>query len=106
MKLDDVGEVIATRTLKLAKEQNKSEILVLLGKPRQLPDHSDYFCPYQIKGAGRENVRYACGIDPVQALILAISTLGVELAVLNKELGGALSWEGDPNLGFPEPPAF
>jgi hypothetical protein len=78
----------------------------LLGKPKQLPDHSDYYCSYQIKGAGDEKVRYSCGIDAFQALQLAIRTLGVELEVLNKDLGGKLEWEGDEKgwLGFPDPP--
>lgn len=103
MKLENIGEVIASRALALLQDQGApSEVLVLLGKPQKLPDHSDYYCPYQIKGAGDEKVRYVCGIDPFQALQLAFSTVGVELEVLNKELGGRLRWECDPagGLGF------
>jgi hypothetical protein len=105
VKLESVGEVIAARALMLLRDRGAaSEVLVLLGKPQQLPDHQDYYCPYQIKGAGPEKVRYACGIDPFQALQLALSTLGVELEVLNKELGGKLRWECDAKggLGFPD----
>jgi hypothetical protein len=104
LKLENIGEVIATRTLTLLRDQDaSSEVLVLLGKPQKLPDHSDCYCPYQIKGAGDEKVRYTCGIDPFQALQLALSILGVELEVLNKELGGRLRWECDDSgrLGFP-----
>jgi hypothetical protein len=106
MKLKDVGEVIAERTLTLLGEDGPPlAVLVLLGKPQKLPDHSDYFCPYQIKGAGTQRVKYACGVDAFQALELALSTLGVELEVLNKELGGRLRWgcgeEG--KFGFPPP---
>jgi hypothetical protein len=104
MKLETVGEVIATRVLMLLGDKGASpEVLVLLGKPQKLPDHSDYYCAYQIKGAGDEKVRYTCGVDPFQALQLALSTLGVELEVLNKELGGRLRWECDSagELGFP-----
>jgi hypothetical protein len=103
VKLENIGEVIATRALTMLSDQSSpSEVLVLLGKPQKLPDHSDYYCPYQIKGAGDEKVRYVCGIDPFQALQLAFSTVGVELEVLNKELGGRLRWECDPagGLGF------
>jgi hypothetical protein len=48
-------------------------------------------------------VRFMCGVDPFQALHLALSTLRVELEVLNKELGGKLWWECDDTggLGFP-----
>lgn len=104
MKLDSVGEVIATRTLSLLEDEGPpSEVFVLLGKPRQLPDHSDYYCPYQIKGAGVEKVMHTCGIDPFQALQLALSALGVELEVLNKRLGGKLRWDcgSEGDLGFP-----
>jgi hypothetical protein len=109
VKLDGVGEVIGTRTLRLAKGTNTpSEVLVLVGKPQRLPDHEDYYCPYEIKGAGIDKVRYACGIDALQALLLTLSVLKVELEVLNKDLGGGLSWEFDEKgtFGFPDmPPA-
>jgi hypothetical protein len=109
VKLESVGEVIAARTLKLLTNQGTlSEVFVLVGKPERLPDHPDYYCPYQIKGAGSDKVRYACGIDALQALLLTLSTLGVELEVLNKELGGGLSWEFSESgtFGFPDmPPA-
>ena len=91
MKLDGVGETIAVRKLTLVDQEGPGrEVLALLGKPKQLPDHSDYYCPYQIKGAGDEKVSYSSGIDAFQALQLAIGTLGVELEVLNKELRGKL----------------
>jgi hypothetical protein len=101
MTLDNVGEVIATRELKLSRDRGeRTGVLVLLGKPQQLPNHTDYYCPYQIKGAGPDKVRYECGIDQLQALLLAISTLGVELEILNKELGGKLAWEFDEKGSF------
>ena len=105
MKLDSVGEVIATRTLILLRDGAPPlELSVIMGKPQRLPDHSDYYCPIQIKGAGDEKVRYACGVDPFQALQLSLSTLAVELEVLNKKLGGKLRWECDSKgrLGFPD----
>lgn len=109
MKLDGVGEIIGTRTLRLAKDSGPpSEVLVLVGKPQQLPDHDDYYCPYQIKGAGVDRVRYACGIDALQALLFSLSALRVELEVLNKDIGGGLSWEFEEKgtFGLPEiPPA-
>jgi hypothetical protein len=104
LKIHDIGEVIATRTLTLVRDQGPpTEIVVLLGKPQQLPDHPDYYCPYQIKGAGIARVWYSCGVDPFQALQLALSTLGVELEVVNKKLGGKLRWDCDDrgDLGFP-----
>jgi len=102
LKLENVGEVVATRTLVLARDGDAAvAVTVLLGKPQA--EGGDYYCPYQIKGAGDEKVRCAYGVDAFQALQLALSILGVELEVLNKELGGRLRWEcGDKNdFGFP-----
>jgi uncharacterized protein DUF6968 len=107
MKLDDVGEIIAVRKLSLLRDGGApSEILALLGKPKQTPGFQDYYCPYQIKGAGSEGVRYMCGIDAFQALELAIRSLGGELDAFNQRLGGNLRWEGDEKgwLGFPDRP--
>lgn len=104
MKLESIGDLIAARTLVLRRTDGEtSEVIILLGKPRRLPEHDDYCCPYQIKGAGDEKIRYTCGVDSFQALHLALSTLGVELEVLNKALAGRLKWECDDTgrLGFP-----
>jgi hypothetical protein len=105
MQLEDVGEIIGTRTLRLVKQSAEpSEVLVLVGKPQRLPDHTDYYCPYQIEGVGTTKVRHMCGVDAFQALLLTLSALGVELEILNKELGNALSWEcgSGGTFGFPE----
>jgi hypothetical protein len=104
VKLEGVSEVIAMRSLVLLRNDGaESDVVVLLGKPQQLPDHPDYYCSYQIKGAGDEKARYACGVDSFQALHLALSTLSVELEVLDKDLGGKLRWDCDDKggLGFP-----
>ncbi|MFZ0739389.1 MAG: hypothetical protein WA002_16360 [Candidatus Acidiferrales bacterium] len=105
MKLDNIAEVIATRTLKLVGDDAAaSEVLVLVGKPQRLPDHTDYYCPYQIKGVGPDKLGYVCGIDPMQALLLTLSTLGVEVEILNKKMGGRLRWDCDDSGGFGFPP--
>ena len=87
VKLESIGQLIATRSLMLLQDDGTaSEVFVLLGKPQPLPDHPDYYCPYQIKGAGDDKVRYACGVDPFQSLHLALSKLSIEIEALNKEL--------------------
>jgi hypothetical protein len=107
MKLENVGEIIAERKLtQLHDDGPPTELVVLLGKPKQTPGYEDYYCPYQINGAGDRKVWYSCGIDAFQALQLTIRSIGVELEVLNKRLGGKLRWEGDDKgwLGIPDPP--
>jgi hypothetical protein len=105
MKLETVGEVIAVRKLQLSGEPS-SEILVKLGKPQPFPDSpeaDDFYCPFQITGAGDERVRYAAGVDGFQAIELTVKLIGVVLSKLSRELNGRLRWECDENggIGFP-----
>lgn len=101
MKLDSIGEIIASRKL-FMKDEPQKEIQVLIGKPALYMGSSDYYCPIQIKGIGDERVEYAVGIDSVQALLLSLKRLEFILIRLNDETGGQLRWEGDEkgNLGF------
>jgi hypothetical protein len=101
-KLDSVGTVIAVRNLDL---RGGKEVVVTIGMPRKTPDEDDYYCPYQITGADRSDIRYAVGVDAVQALELALRMIGADLYTSNEALNGALSWEGgiDGDLGFPRP---
>jgi hypothetical protein len=104
VKLENITQLIATRSLMLLHDDDTaSEVFVSRGKPQPLPNHADYYCPYQIKGAGDDQVRYACGVDPFQALHLALSKLAIEIEAVNKELGGKLRRECDDTggLGFP-----
>ncbi len=105
MKLESVGEIIASRKLALLKNHlPPARIEVLLGKPERFPDHSDYYCPYQIKGFGSEKVMAVGGVDAFQAMQLAFTTIGVELEVINRNSGGKLIWEAgkEGDFGFPK----
>ena len=96
-----LGQVIATRHLATAASP-QIKVDILIGMPSQFPDSIDYFVPYQIKRSGTDAVKYAAGIDAVQALQLAMKMIGYEIQALNESLGGALRWEGDETglLGF------
>ena len=104
MKLQNVGNVIATRMLVLDQGEGAGlELTVILGQPQQIPGHSDYYYPYQIKGIGSEEVNQRYGVDRFQALHIALSAIGVELEMLNKTLNGRLRWDcgNKGDLGFP-----
>jgi len=103
VKLTHVGEVIATRRLRF-DDDPKREARVLIGKPIQFSDSTDYYCPYQIVGVGTQKVGRAGGFDGVQAIEEAIRILPVELTALLKE-NPTLRWEDAPlgNFGFREP---
>jgi uncharacterized protein DUF6968 len=106
MKLENMGDIIATRKLTLVRDgQPATTVEVLMGKPQPTPDQTDFFCPYQISGGGREKVMAMHGIDAFQAMQLTLNIIGVELALINRDSGGKLFWEGDKggNLDFPVP---
>jgi len=72
-----------------------------VGHARQFPDATGYYAPFQVTGVGSVNVRYAGGIDAIQAIQLAMKMIGAYLSMLTNE-GGDLSWEGGDNgISFP-----
>jgi hypothetical protein len=101
--IKNIEEVIATRSI-LVKDKEK-KITIIIGKPKQFPDTPDYYCPYQILGIGDEKIRYAAGIDAVQAIQLAMVMIGSDLYTLKEATTGQLRWKGDEkgDLGFPAP---
>jgi len=99
--VDDLGEVIASRSLCLKDDPN-TEILVTMWKPRA-SERGDYSCSVQIKGIGDEKVRSVYGKDAFQAIQLAMAFIGQRLGDLNEQhLGKIWSEYGDNGtLGFP-----
>jgi hypothetical protein len=104
VKVESLGEIIAERHFTLVRGGNESgTVIILLGKPQNIPNHTDFYCPYQIKGFSSDKIRAACRIDAFQAMPLAMDTIGVELGVLQQNSGGRLVWDADDrgDLGFP-----
>lgn len=91
MKVTALGEVIASRRLHLIDEPTR-QVVVQIGRPQPVDGSTDFFCPYQVIGLGDEKVRYAMGVDSVQALEEVIRILPTELAVLSRE-SPSLRWE-------------
>ena len=107
MKLHNIDDIIAVRRLRLLGEPDR-EIVLKLGRPQLSPDsleYEEYYCPYQIAGAGDERVRYAAGVDAFQALQLALTLIGPALSRLKGELDGRLQWDYDDAGGFGFPNA-
>src|SRR6266496_3681883 len=103
MEIDDIGQAIAVRKLLLSEgDAADRTVLVTLGMPRQFPDATGYYAPFQVTGMGSEKVKYAGGIDAIQAIQLAMKMIGAYFSALADE-GTDLSWEGGDNsdLGFP-----
>lgn len=96
----DLGLVIAERRLR-DEDRPEREVWVRIGLPRVSPrgPQGDYICPYQISGVGDENVRYAVGVDSLQALELALLVLPSELVALLRQCP-SLRWEDAPVGSF------
>jgi len=102
MKID-LGEIIATRKLRLKNDLTGDPVVeVLLGRPRKAPKSSDMCVPYAIRYSHVEKSQYAIGIDEFQALQLALGILDAELVAFQRQLGVELVWEGgkEGDLGF------
>lgn len=103
MDLKSIGEVIATRKLWVTDQQGgKHVITVLLGKPEPFSDSSNFYCAYQLLGIGSEKIRYAAGVDGIQAVELALKAIGHELLASSGAKSGNLRWcEDDGSVGDP-----
>ncbi|HYD46948.1 MAG TPA: hypothetical protein VEB21_01305 [Terriglobales bacterium] len=55
----------------------KRPVQVRIGFPA--PARRDWRCPYQIVGLGSRRVRYAYGVDSMQALQMALEAVAIEL---------------------------
>jgi hypothetical protein len=102
-----LGEVIAERELDLvANGKPSATVVVRIGKPIRSPDPNlDWLCPLQIVGLEDEMVRAAFGVDAVQALILAMQMIHIELQARQRLTGQTLQWLEQSDLGFLPPPA-
>jgi hypothetical protein len=92
----ELGQVVAERRLRVSGRPDL-EVWVRLGMPCPFPDdpNDNYYCPYQITGVGDAKVRYAGGVDSLQALELALHILPAALDRLRKQNPG-LAWEDGP----------
>jgi hypothetical protein len=96
-----LGTIIATRELSLT---GGGRVLIEIGQQLQAEgDPLEYRCPYRITGLGRGRIRMISGVDAVQALLLALQTIGTDLYTSSEYEAGTLVWPDDRsrNLGFP-----
>lgn len=95
MKVESIGEVIAEREFTLIRDSNESQtLLVTLGKPQRAPNHTDFFCPYEIRNDGTQAVYGLCGIDAFQAMPMALKGIALKAEVIRENSGGRLIGDG------------
>ena len=94
----DVSSVVATRKLRFAKLGRPASVTITLGRPRR-EEQGDWACWFRIQGLGSGEKKQGHGIDPFQALIMALEGIRTELAQHRQHL----SWEGGTSgdVGFP-----
>ena len=99
----NLEDIIAIREFQLVG--GKDLIKVMIGKPQKIKNGEDYYCPYQIVGIGKNEVKKAFGVDAIQSLQLAMKMIGAELYTSTEARKGDLSWDGGEkgDLGFPKP---
>jgi hypothetical protein len=95
--------MIAERLLILRSPTGESEQLtVQIGAPHPSPDQTNWLCPYRIHCIGVRRVRFAAGVDAVQALDLVTQMIEADLFHLNHQYRGGLCWP-DGTSYFPKP---
>lgn len=95
-------DVIASTVLEVDGEPR---IQIQLGRPRLAPDPSCWFCPYEIVDTSKARRSYAYGEDAMQALVLTLYKISVEIETCEYNEQGRLSWLGDfKDFGFPSIP--
>jgi hypothetical protein len=101
MIIESIDQILCTRELAVSDGRTVS---VIMGVPQRFPDgNDDYFCPFHVVGIGDTQVRYGVGVDPFQAVWLTLKMIGTRLYTSPEGKGGALSWLGQSDLGFPVP---
>jgi len=99
-------QATASRELQFTHADGRSEtVQAVILAPVEVSDHV-WHCEYQITGPSFDRTSHAAGDDSMQALILAVFKLSVDLEWLGRTRGGAFTWYGDLDLGLatPRPP--
>jgi hypothetical protein len=99
--VSEPSQVIATRVFELA--DGGSVVLELYAPEPDPAPNGDFRCGFRIVGlCGSDGVlKHIYGVDAVQALVLALQTIGVFLYTSAEGRAGDLTWLGGRDLGLP-----
>ena len=99
---DDLTDVIASRVMEV---DGKPQFHVRIGRPKLAPEGDCWFCAYEITGPLTKRKGRFGGEDAMQALVLALYCISVDIEICAENAQGRLSWGGDTkDFGFPSPP--
>jgi hypothetical protein len=98
-----LGEVVAERRLEcVAMDGARTPVVIRFGTPHPDPlsTNGDWCCPHQIVGLGEETVGASFGVDSLQALLLSVYRVRLELTDRATAASVDLDWLGLPHLGL------
>jgi Domain of unknown function (DUF6968) len=91
---------IAHRRLMASSALGDTEIAIRLFKPEE--SDGAWICRYEIDWPSRKQSSFAAGIDSIQALLLALQRIGVEIYTSAYHQTSSLKWfEQMQGYGFP-----
>ena len=92
--------VIAHRRLVISSPSGDIEVPVRLFQPEE--EDGMWICRYEIDWPNGRKSYFGAGVDGMQALILALQTIGVEIYTSEYHEAGTLRWfEPSEGYGFP-----
>lgn len=100
---DDLGPVVAERRVEcVAGDGSRTAVVIRIGTPHPDPlsENGDWRCPHQIVGLGDGAVGASYGVDSLQALLLSVYRVRLDLAARAAEASARLDWLGLPDLGL------
>jgi hypothetical protein len=99
----ELGPVVAERRVdRVAADGSRTPVVIRFGRPHPDPlsAHGDWCCPHQVIGLGDEAVGATFGVDSLQALLLGVYRVRLELAERAEAASVELDWLGLPDLGL------
>ena len=92
--------IIATRLLVLNSGNREADILIRIYAPEKA--QVDWMCRFDIGWPEGKAERWGTGVDAVQALVMALQMVGVEIYTSHHHKSGRLRWLADgEGYGFP-----
>jgi hypothetical protein len=103
----EVGSILAEREYTFVRKDGAGWVVtVRVGQPIRDPEHADsWWCPAVTVGPDGTDFLAAAGVDPLQALLLALRNMRSRLEGLAEEAGATVTWSDQPGeLGLPDDP--
>jgi hypothetical protein len=92
--------IIAARPLVLRTDNRDIEIPIVIHAPEK--ERADWICRFDIGWPEGKAERWGTGVDAVQALVMALQMIGVEIYSSQHHQSGRLRWlENGQGYGFP-----